>query len=137
MCADNFLHGVHHVIVEHPVEHPHMHGIGRIGRDQGSGAGVVDLQVLDDRGGFEHNCFAIDQHRKLAERTGRGNEGTMLRVFGVEHPEFMRRVIGKQRNLRLPGVRRKRMAIERQHCRYPARAASIAAISIFFIVIIA
>jgi hypothetical protein len=75
------LHVAHHVVVEHPVDHPRHDRLGRIGGDERGGTGVVDREVLDDRARLDHD-------RSPSVSTGNWPDGCALPVklshFGTD-----------------------------------------------------
>ena len=126
--VDTVLHRVHHVIVEHPVDHARPDRLVCVGREKRRGTGMVKRKILDDRSRFEHLARSIHQQRKFAHRAGLLDPvmgSCLIGVLAIETVERERRAI--ERDQRLPCVGREGMAVEREHQASPRAAASIAA----------
>ena len=117
---DHALHIAHHIIVEHAVEHPRHHRLRRVRRDQRRRAGVVDREVLDDAGRLDHHRLAVDQHRDVPAGVRLAGELLAQRAIGFHLRELKLRAVGVERDQRLPGVGRERVAVELERHHVPA-----------------
>ena len=106
----NLLRHIHCVIIENPVEHPHLaRGIASIRNQAGR-------DMFDDNARFHDRYAVVDEQREFADRPVR--EERRL-VFGMrvasDIAEFEPRIGFIQRDQRLPCVGRERMAVEDHH----------------------
>ena len=100
------------VVVEEAVQHPHLERLVAILGDQRHRTGMVQVEVFDDAGRFDHRAVAVDQYRETSHRPQRRQLGIGLRVLQAAVVE--QGIVLVQRNQRFLAVRREGVGVQAQ-----------------------
>jgi len=120
MGCHDALHVPHHVIVEHAVDHARGDRLGRVGWDQRRRSGMVNREMFDDRGRFDHGRAAVKQDRKLACRMHFPEEIGFLLVARGDAAEIELGAVGIECDERFPRIGREGVTDEFQAHQLPS-----------------